>query len=104
MVYSTNPEFQFESEQQNEQETLPPSEQKLYVKLDRKNRKGKNVTLIEGFQGTEEELKRLAKELKSKCGVGGSAKHGEILIQGDFRDRILTLLEEKGFKVKRAGG
>ncbi len=104
MVYSTNPEFQFESEQQDDHKTLPPNQQRLYVRLDRKNRKGKSVTLIEGFQGTEEELKSLAKELKSKCGVGGSAKDGEILIQGDFRDRILTLLEEKGFKVKRAGG
>ncbi len=104
MVYSTNPEFQFESEQQDDHKTLPPNQQRLYVRLDRKNRKGKSVTLIEGFQGTEEELKSLAKELKSKCGVGGSAKDGEILIQGDFRDRILTLLEEKGYKVKRAGG
>ncbi|MEN8226786.1 MAG: translation initiation factor [Bacteroidota bacterium] len=104
MVYSTNPEFQFESEQQDDQETLPPNQQRLYVRLDRKNRKGKSVTLIEGFEGTEEDLKSLAKELKSKCGVGGSAKNGEILIQGDFRDRILSLLEEKGFKVKRAGG
>ena len=104
MVYSTNPEFQFESEQQDDQETLPPDQQRLYVRLDRKNRKGKSVTLIEGFEGTGEDLKSLAKELKSKCGVGGSAKDGEILIQGDFRDRILSLLEEKGFKVKRAGG
>jgi len=104
MVYSTNPEFQFESEQQDDHKTLPPNQQRLYVRLDRKNRKGKSVTLIEGFQGTDEELKSLAKELKSKCGVGGSAKDGEILIQGDFRDRILTLLEEKGYKVKRAGG
>ena len=104
MVYSTNPEFQFESEQQVDHKTLHPNQQKLYIRLDRKNRKGKSVTLIEGFDGTGEELKSLAKELKSKCGAGGSAKDGEILIQGDFRDRILTLLEEKGYKVKRAGG
>ena len=104
VVYSTNPEFQFEPEQDEAQETLSPHLQKLYVRLDRKNRKGKIVTLIEGFVGTEEALKSLAKELKSKCGVGGSAKEGEILIQGDFRDRIMVLLEKKGFKVKRSGG
>jgi translation initiation factor 1 len=104
VVYSTNPEFQFESEQDEVQETLSPHLQKLYVSLDRKNRKGKIVTLIEGFVGTEESLRALAKELKSKCGVGGSAKDREILIQGDFRDRIMVLLEEKGFKVKRSGG
>ena len=104
MVYSTNPDFQFESEQQDDHKTLPPNQQRLYVRLDRKNRKGKSVTLIEGFQGTGEELKSLAKDLKSKCGVGGSAKDGEILIQGDFRERIISLLGEKGYNVKRAGG
>jgi len=104
VVYSTNPEFQFESEQDGVQETLSPHLQKLYVSLDRKNRKGKVVTLIEGFIGTAESLRSHAKELKSKCGVGGSAKDGEILIQGDFRDRIMVLLEEKDFKVKRSGG
>lgn len=104
VVYSTNPEFQFEKDQDKTEETLPPPQQKLYVMLDRKNRKGKTVTLIEGFIGTEEDLKSLARELKSKCGVGGSAKDGKILIQGDFRKRIMILLEEKGYKVKRSGG
>ena len=104
VVYSTNPEFQFEKDQDDAEETLPPQQQKLYVRLDRKNRKGKTVTLIEGFTGTEEDLKSLARELKSKCGVGGSARDGEILIQGDFRERIMILLEEKGYKVKRSGG
>ena len=104
VVYSTNPEFQFDSEQKNKQETLAPNQQKLYVLLDRKNRKGKSVTLIEGFSGTDEDLKSLAKELKSKCGVGGSAKDGIILIQGDFRDRIIVMLEEKGYKTRRSGG
>ena len=104
VVYSTNPEFQFEKDQDDAGETLPPQQQKLYVRLDRKNRKGKTVTLIEGFVGTEEDLKSLAREMKSKCGVGGSTRNGEILIQGDFRERIINLLEEKGYKVKRSGG
>ena len=104
MVYSTNPEYQFESGEQEEQSTAPPKMQQLYVSLDKKNRKGKKVTLVEGFIGTTEDLKILAKELKSKCGVGGSVGKGVILIQGDFRDRIFTLLQEKGYKVKRSGG
>ncbi len=103
MVYSTNPEYQFDSGEE-EQETAPPNQQQLYVSLDKKNRKGKRVTLVEGFRGNTEELKSLAKELKSKCGVGGSVDDGTILIQGDFRDRILSLLQEKGYKVKRSGG
>ena len=104
VVYSTNSEFAFESEENKEQDTLPPAQQKLYVKLDRKNRKGKTVTLVEGFVGSEGDLKSLGKELKSKCGVGGSAKEGEILLQGDFRDRFIDLLQNKGFQVKRSGG
>jgi len=104
MVYSTNPEFEFESGEQDEQSTAPPNQQQLYVSLDKKNRKGKKVTLVEGFSGTTEDLKNLAKDLKSKCGVGGSVGKGVILIQGDFRERILTLLQEKGYKVKRSGG
>ena len=104
VVYSTNPEFDFRKDQDDAEETLPPQQQKLYVRLDRKNRKGKSVTLIEGFVGTEEDLKSLARELKTKCGVGGSARDGEILIQGDFRERIRNLLEEKDYKVKRSGG
>lgn len=104
LVYSTNPDFKFNTENEEEQESLNPNQQQLYVSLDRKNRKGKSVTLIVGFTGTEEELKSIAKELKSKCGVGGSTKNGEILIQGDFRERIIALLKEKGFNVKRSGG
>ena len=104
MVYSTSPDFKFESGENEESSTLPPQQQKLYVSLDKKNRKGKKVTLVEGFTGTTEDLKELAKELKSKCGVGGSVGEGAILIQGDFRDRVFALLQEKGYKVKRSGG
>jgi len=104
MVYSTNPDFQYESGDQEETETLSPQQQVLYVSLDKKNRKGKKVTLVEGFKGTMDDLKSLAKELKSSCGVGGSVGDHNILIQGDFRDRVVTLLQDKGFTVKRKGG
>ena len=104
IVYSTNPDFQYQYNTPEEQETLPPSRQDFRVMLDRKNRGGKSVTLITGFVGTQEDLNDLAKELKSKCGVGGSAKDGEILVQGDFRDKILQLLLQKGYKAKKSGG
>ncbi len=103
-VYSTNPDFQYESEDHEGAETPAPQFQMLYVSLDKKNRKGKKVTLVEGFKGTMDDLKSLAKELKSSCGVGGSVGDHNILIQGDFRDRVVTLLQDKGFKVKRKGG
>jgi translation initiation factor 1 len=104
MVYSTNPDFQFESENQEEARTIAPEQQTLYVSLDKKNRKGKKVTLVKGYSGSREEVRELARELKSKCGVGGSVDEYTILIQGDFRDRVVNLLEEKGFKVIRSGG
>jgi len=103
MVYSTNKEYDYDNEEE-EQETLSADHQKLYVSLDKKNRKGKAVTLVEGFVGSEEDLKELGKKLKSKCGVGGSAKDHEILIQGDVRDKVVTMLEKDGYKVKRKGG
>ncbi len=103
MVYSTNEDYEYE-EDTDEQETLEASKQKLYVSLDKKNRKGKAVTLIEGFVGSEEDLKDLGKELKSKCGVGGAVKNGEILIQGDVREKVAAILEKEGYKVKRKGG
>jgi translation initiation factor 1 len=103
MVYSTNPDYHFE-EEESKQVTLPPSRQKLYLSLDKKQRKGKKVTLIEGFVGDEEDLKALGKKLKSACGSGGSVKEGEILIQGDFRQKVKNLLEKDGYKVKLKGG
>ena len=104
MVYSTNPDYNFDKEQEDMEETPDPSRQKLYVSLDKKNRKGKSVTLVSGFKGNEDDLKALGKSLKSRCGVGGTIKEGEILIQGDFREKIINLLSKDGFKVKRSGG
>lgn len=104
IVYSTNPDFEYELNEDDIQETLPPGEQQLYVSIDRKKRAGKEVTLIEGFVGHEEDLKELAKKLKNKCGVGGSAKENEIIIQGNHKDKIARLLEEEGFRVKKKGG
>ncbi|MFM1810468.1 MAG: hypothetical protein RLZZ382_1693 [Bacteroidota bacterium] len=104
VVYSTNPNFNYEVESEEEQETLAPQFQKLYVSIDKKQRAGKEVTLIEGFIGAEEDLKDLGKLLKSKCGVGGTVKDGEILIQGNFRDKVIELLQKDGYHVKRKGG
>ncbi|MDG1517823.1 MAG: translation initiation factor [Flavobacteriales bacterium] len=103
-VYSTNAEFNYNQTEDEIQDTLPKKEQILYISLDKKNRKGKAVTLVEGFVGKQIDLKDLGKLLKSKCGVGGSIKDGEILIQGDFRDKIIDLLKASGYKVKRKGG
>ncbi|MFY7788714.1 MAG: translation initiation factor [Thermoflexibacteraceae bacterium] len=97
VVYSTNPDFEYEYTEDETIATLEPAKQSLKVQLDKKNRGGKQVTLVSGFEGTDEDLQVLCKLLKTKCGVGGSAKDNEILIQGDFRDKILDILVNNGY-------
>ncbi len=96
-VYSTDPNFQFQNEEEQNAETVPARQQKLKIKLDSKHRGGKVVTLIEGFIGKEEDLEDLGKKLKNYCGTGGSAKEGEIIIQGDQRDKVLQWLQKNGY-------
>ena len=102
VVFSTNPDFKYETETEAQCETLPPSRQHLRVGIDRRNRGGKQVTLLSGFVGTEDDLKELGRTLKVRLGVGGSAKDGEITIQGDFRDKVVAMLQEMGYNAKRA--
>jgi len=101
MVFSTNPDFEYRQEEHATEPTLPPAQQKLIVSIDRRQRAGKQVTLIRGFAGSDDNLQQLGKMLKTKCGVGGTVKDSEIIIQGDFRDRIVELLNAAGYKAKR---
>lgn len=101
VVYSTNPDFQYQTAAEEEAQTLPPSKQRLIVGIDRRNRGGKQVTLISGFIGKADDLKELGRTLKTKLGVGGSAKDGEITIQGDFRDKVVEILKSLGYNAKR---
>ena len=103
MVYSTDPGFNYETEDEPQAETLPPARQDLRVWLDRKQRAGKVVTLVRGFVGRDEDLQELARLLKTRCGVGGAAKEGEIIIQGDHRDRVVEILTRSGYRCKKAG-
>lgn len=105
VVYSTNPDYNYNIEDDQEQEILDKNKQNLRVSLDKKNRGGKVVTLITGFIGTDNDMKELGKMLKSKCGVGGSAKDGEIIVQGDFKQKVIELLIKDGYtKTKGMGG
>lgn len=97
IVYSTNPDFNYHVEEEEETETIDPKQQKLRVNIEKKGRGGKTVTAISGFVGTEEDLKELGRKLKTKCGVGGAVKDGEILIQGEFKQRIIDLLKTEGY-------
>ncbi len=101
VVFSTNPDFTYEEDTVQEETTLEPERQNLIVKIDRKGRAGKQVTLVTGFIGTADDLADLGRTLKVRCGVGGSAKDGEITIQGDFRDRVTAILKDMGYKAKR---
>jgi translation initiation factor 1 len=104
LIYSTDPDLLRQSESTEQEETLEPSRQDLRIMLDRKLKGGKQVTVIFNFVGNEEDLETLGKHLKSKCGCGGSVKEGEILLQGDFREKILQMLVADGYKVKKIGG
>lgn len=104
LVFSTNPDQELNYQQEEKAETLNPQNQNLRVQLDKKQRGGKAVTLITGFIGSEDDLKALGKHLKSKCGVGGTVKDGEILVQGDFRIKVLDILISEGYKAKKIGG
>jgi translation initiation factor 1 len=101
IVYSTDPNFSpANNDEQEEVNTLPPAQQQLRVKLDTKQRAGKVVTLVDGFIGKEEDLEKLGKDLKTKCGTGGSAKDGQILVQGDYKEKVIKWLQDWGYKAR----
>jgi translation initiation factor 1 len=103
VVYSTNPDFNFFQNIPGLQDTLPNEEQNLLVRMERKGRGGKVVTIVEGFVGSSDDLKELSKLLKNKCGVGGSQKDGEIIIQGDVKDKVYSILSQENYNVKKSG-
>lgn len=103
MVYSTNPDFEFDRDETPATQTTPPARQELRVWLDRRQRAGKAVTVVRGFVGRDEDLEDLGRMLKTRCGVGGTVKEGEILIQGDHRDRVVEILLKAGYRCKKAG-
>jgi len=101
VVYSTNPDYQYQYEgEESIVDTLPPQQQKLHIRIERSGRGGKTVTVVDNFVGTHDDLNALGKTLKGKCGVGGTVKDGQIIIQGEFRERIVTLLKEMGYPVR----
>jgi translation initiation factor 1 len=104
IVYSTNPNYNYTYENAPERDTLSPQQQELRIFLEKKHRGGKTACVIKGFVGKQDDMEDLGRLLKTKCGTGGSAKDGEIIIQGDCRDKILQILLEKGYKAKKAGG
>lgn len=104
MVYSTDPDYKYDTGAEEKPATLPPQQQSLRVWLDRRQRAGKCVTIVRGFVGRSDDLAELARMLKNRCGTGGTAKEGEIIIQGDRRDRIVELLQQAGYGCKKAGG
>lgn len=97
VVYSTNPDFNYETNEELEEETLPKDKQNLRVLIEKKNRGGKTATVVKGFTGSENDLKELAKMLKTRCGVGGNAKDGEIIIQGELKEKVIELLKKDGY-------
>ena len=97
VVFSTNPDFSYEDDSLEQNDTLPPQQQKLRLRIEKNGRGGKTVTIVSGFVGNEEDLKRLARLIKTRCGVGGSSKQGEIIIQGDFKSRIIEILKQEGY-------
>lgn len=101
VMYSTNPDFKYDTDKEEEEETIPAGKQLLRISLDKRNRGGKVVTLITGFRGTSDDLTALGKLLKTKCGVGGSAKDGEIIVQGDLRNKVLEILKKEGYEKSR---
>ena len=104
IVYSTDPGYNYQYEEQHEEETLPKNQQKLRVYIEKRGRGGKTATIVKGFTGTSDDLQELARSLKNKCATGGSSKEGEIILQGDVRDKVVDFLTSEGYEAKKAGG